>query len=408
MPRLVVIWPSQFGHVRVVSRAPTYVTDNRIAQTTMLAYLCGPIEFADGGGRQWRREMAHFLIENLGHRVYDPAEDETKNLTQEEVANFRGWKLTDAGRHRAAIRKIIHFDLDIVAGAADYLICYWSQAAPLSAGTAAEMTAAFRKGIPVYLVTPLPPQQLSGWMLGCADEVFATIEDLKKFLLERYSSAESKGAAISPPSPASPRTLAAVAVGSMRKPKVLAAEQAFRSYGSTGGYDFEVVGFEVPSGVAATPLSAAEMRLGARQRAEALREITRSSPKPWKFFVGLEGGLDVTADAGRRLVFLQSWAYVLDTAGRGYYGQSAGIAVPDTLAGLVIDAGIELSEAVDAFAGGQGIRDNQGVWGVLTGGAVTRQDAFRAALSNALRPFRHGMLYAATGAAASGGSDSSA
>ncbi len=361
----------------------------------MLAYLCGPIEFAEGGGRQWRREIAQFLSEHLRHRAYDPAEDETKNLTQEEVANFRAWKLTDVGRHRAAIRKIIHFDLDIIGGAADYLVCYWTQAAPLSAGTAAEMTAAFRKGIPVYLVTPLAPQQLSGWMLGCADEVFATIEDLKKFLLGRYSSAELKGAAISAQSLALLPTLAAVAVGSTRKPKILAAEQAFRSYSSNGRYDFQVVGCEVPSGVSATPLSAAEMRLGARQRAEALREITRSSPKPWKFFVGLEGGLDVTEDAGRRLVFLQSWAYVLDTEGRGYYGQSASVAVPEALAARVIDDGIELSEAVDAFAGGQGIRDNQGVWGVLTGGAVTRQDAFRVALANALWPFRHEFVYAA-------------
>jgi len=347
--------------------------------------------------------MAHFLLDRLGHRAYDPAEDETKNLTPDEVADFRGWKVTDASRHRVAIRKIIHYDLDIIAARADYLICYWSQAAPLSAGSSAEMTAAFRKGIPVYLVTPLAPPQLSGWMLGCADEVFATIEELEKFLLARYSSAsvsasaESKGSSI----PAPPPNPAAVAVGSTRKPKILAAEEAFRHLGS-GQYGFQVVGFEVPSGVAPTPLSAAEMRLGARLRAEALREITRSSSRPWKFFVGLEGGLDVTEDASGRLVFLQSWAYVLDTAGRGYYGQSTGVAVPEALAARVIDAGVELSEAVDAFAGGKGIRDNQGVWGVLTGGAVTRRDAFRAAITNALWPFRHELLYAAGDTATAG------
>jgi inosine/xanthosine triphosphatase len=376
----------------------------------MFAYLCGPIEFADGGGRQWRREMARFLLARLGHHAYDPAEDETKNLTPDEVANFRAWKLTDASRHRVAIRKIIHFDLDIIAARADYLICYWSQAAPLSAGTAAEMTAAFRKGIPVYLVTPLAPPQLSGWMLGCADEVFATIEELEKFLLARYSAASTSASAPSVSAQsAGPLT---VAVGSTRKQKILAAEQAFRSLGSSGQYDVQVVGFEVPSGVAATPLSAGEMRLGARLRAEALREITRSSSRPWKFFVGLEGGLDVTEDAGGRLVFLQSWAYVLDTAGRGYYGQSTSVAVPEALAARVIDAGVELSEAVDAFAGGKGIRDHQGVWGVLTAGAVTRQDAFRVAITNALWPFRHELLYAVRDAvaagrpAAAGGADS--
>ena len=45
----------------------------------MLAYLCGPIEFAQDGGKLWRRKLAPFLGEQLGHRVYDPAEDEKKN-----------------------------------------------------------------------------------------------------------------------------------------------------------------------------------------------------------------------------------------------------------------------------------------------------------------------------------------
>ena len=55
-----------------------------------------------------------------------------------------------------------------------------------SGGTAAELTAAFRKGIPVYLVTPVPMEQVSGWMIGCSDQVFTTIESLKEFLTGRY------------------------------------------------------------------------------------------------------------------------------------------------------------------------------------------------------------------------------
>ena len=56
----------------------------------MLAYLCGPIEFAPDGGKLWRRKLTPFLHNELGHRVYDPAEDEKKNLTDEEAAHFRG------------------------------------------------------------------------------------------------------------------------------------------------------------------------------------------------------------------------------------------------------------------------------------------------------------------------------
>ena len=152
----------------------------------MLAYLCGPIEFAADGGRLWRRKLAPFLNDELGHRVYDPAEDEKKNLTDEEVEHFREWKKTDPERFRRVVRKIIQFDLDLIENKADYFVCYWDDSAAQSGGTSAELTIAYRKGIPVYLVSPLPPEQISGWMLGCADQVFFSVEELKKYLVERY------------------------------------------------------------------------------------------------------------------------------------------------------------------------------------------------------------------------------
>lgn len=152
----------------------------------MLAYLCGPIEFAAGGGKLWRRKLAPFLRDELGHRVYDPAEDEKKSLTNEEAANFREWKNTDLERFRRVVRKIIQFDLDLIENKADYLICYWDHEAGPSGGTSAELTAAYRKGIPVYLVSPAPPEEISGWMLACADRFFSSVEELKKFLGVRY------------------------------------------------------------------------------------------------------------------------------------------------------------------------------------------------------------------------------
>ena len=126
---------------------------------------------------------------------------------------------------------------------------------------------------------------------------------------------------------------------------------------------------------------------GARQRAEALVALARRQNEPWKYFVGLEGGLDVVTDRGRRLVFLQNWAYVTDGRGLSAFGQSGGIVLPDALVISVVDRGVELSEAIDSFAGSEGIRDAQGAWGVLTRGLITRQDAFRVALINAFAPF---------------------
>ena len=157
----------------------------------MLAYLCGPIEFASDGGKMWRRKLTPFLTQQLGHRVYDPAEDERKSLTEEEAANFREWKTTDVDRFRRVLRKIIHFDLDLIENKADYLICHLGDsvaAGVTSGGTPAELTFACRKSIPVYMVTSLKPDQISGWMLGCADQIFDSVDTLKTFLLQRYGS----------------------------------------------------------------------------------------------------------------------------------------------------------------------------------------------------------------------------
>jgi inosine/xanthosine triphosphatase len=162
--------------------------------------------------------------------------------------------------------------------------------------------------------------------------------------------------------------------------------------GLAGEAEFEIVGAEVPSGVGHTPLSREETMAGARHRAEALVEIAGTKTEPWSYFVGLEGGLDVLRFNGARLVFLQNWAYVTD-GDAGAYGQSGGVLLPAALVQTVVDEGIELSDAIDAFAGQHGIRDGQGAWGILTGGVITRQDAFRTAIVNAFAPFINSAAY---------------
>ena len=180
-----------------------------------------------------------------------------------------------------------------------------------------------------------------------------------------------------------------IAVGSARKPKVEAVRDALSVIGPFlgSGSDFDIMPVEVPSGVRHTPLSRDDLMSGARQRAEALASIARESNAPWKYFVGLEGGLDVIHEGAKRWVFLESWAYVSDGTGRGAFGRSGAVLVPEALAKEVVDDGVELSEAIDAFAGGRGIRDAQGAWGVLSRNLITRQDAFRVAVISAFAPF---------------------
>ena len=167
------------------------------------------------------------------------------------------------------------------------------------------------------------------------------------------------------------------------------------------GARFEVSGVSVASGVRHTPLSRADLMAGARNRAEALREIAKRTSASWEYFVGLEGGFDVVQDTANRIVFLESWAYVLHRSGRAAFGQSGAVMVPEKLARTVVDEGVELAAAVDAFAGQQGIRDAQGTWGVFTRDLVTRQDSFRAAVIHAFAPFYNAAAYGEAGARAS-------
>ncbi len=207
-----------------------------------------------------------------------------------------------------------------------------------------------------------------------------------------------------------------VAVGSRRPPKLQAVREALKAWGTLlpDRAEFEVVGVDVPSGVGHTPVGRAELMAGARGRAEALQRLARERGEAWRYFVGLEGGLEVDCEdqefspgprgilprKTRRWVFLQSWAFVSDGEGGEAYGQSGGLLLPEVLARQVLDHGVELSVAIDAYAGGRGIRDAQGAWGLLTGDLITRQEAFRIAVIHAFAPYFNPKMYGDPHAAA--------
>jgi inosine/xanthosine triphosphatase len=191
-----------------------------------------------------------------------------------------------------------------------------------------------------------------------------------------------------------------IAVGSTRRPKLAAVQEAIGEFGAllAPGVEFEVIGVEVESGVGHTPANREELMQGARQRAEALVRLAREKGESWRYFIGMEGGLDVIEEEGGRRVLLESWAYVSD-GGDGYYGRSGGVEIPDALAREVLENGVELSAAIDRFAGAVGIRDAQGAWGVLSSGLISRTEAFRVAVVAAFAPFYNAKMYHAASAA---------
>jgi nucleoside 2-deoxyribosyltransferase len=147
----------------------------------MLFYLAGSIEYSPDLGKGWRAEIAP-LIKSLGHDIYDPAEDEIKNLTEIEAREFRSWKKDDLPRFQSTVRKIIAYDLDLIEQQCDAIVCYWDRNAGRGAGTQGELTFAHRLGIPVYLICEMPREEVSGWLLGCATEVFADFDNFREFM----------------------------------------------------------------------------------------------------------------------------------------------------------------------------------------------------------------------------------
>lgn len=154
----------------------------------MMAFLCGGIEYAPEGGRVWRNRLRAWLEENLNHHVYDPALEGRRGLGEEEWAKLGTLKVTDLDRFRKVMHMHISHDLDVIANRTDYVVCNWDEAAVQGGESSALLTAAHRKGIPVYLVTEIPIEQIAGWVVGCTAKILSSFDELKSFLTATYIS----------------------------------------------------------------------------------------------------------------------------------------------------------------------------------------------------------------------------
>jgi hypothetical protein len=152
----------------------------------MLAFLCGGMEFAPQGGAEWRERIRRWLEDHVNHSVYDPTLEARRLMSEEDLRELPGWKATDLERYRKAMRFIINHDLDVMRSRTDYVVCNWDQAAARGGGTQAELTAAYRKGIPVYLVSEMPVEEIPGWVVGCTTTILSSFDELKSFLTATY------------------------------------------------------------------------------------------------------------------------------------------------------------------------------------------------------------------------------
>ncbi len=149
----------------------------------MRVYLSGGMEYADGEGVHWRKEMQQWLEHRLAHDVFNPNIESDKFFNDNYPGiDFRKLKTDNVTLYQEIVRHLVEIDCREIAERSDYIICYWDEGAAKGAGTKGELTMAkfFRK--PVYFVTSVPLHEVPGWILGCVTKTFTGFEDLKKFL----------------------------------------------------------------------------------------------------------------------------------------------------------------------------------------------------------------------------------
>jgi hypothetical protein len=153
----------------------------------MPATLCGPIDFCEQSPALWRRRLSPLLRDQGGQRVCDPPQDAGKVLSNEEIAHVRVRQRTALDRFRRTVPRRMAFGTELLENGADDVVCCRDSQTDSSGATRACLSAAYREGIPVYLVASSPVEDIDAWMLGCSDPVFSPIEGLQEFLAVRFS-----------------------------------------------------------------------------------------------------------------------------------------------------------------------------------------------------------------------------
>ena len=187
-------------------------------------------------------------------------------------------------------------------------------------------------------------------------------------------------------------TRAVVALGTTRRPKVLAVERALsdlrQRFPDFLPGELHVEPRSVTSGVPSTPRTVEEMRRGARNRAVNARDGLVAEGLTPSLSLGLEGG--VASEDGE--VFLESWAHAI-TPERESSGSSGRIPLPTELARAVMVDREELGPAADRQFARRDVAGGEGTFGVLTRGVVVREDAFVRAILHALAPIYNADAY---------------
>lgn len=165
-----------------------------------------------------------------------------------------------------------------------------------------------------------------------------------------------------------------LAVGSTNPVKL----QAVRTATAVTWPDAQVIGYDVPSGVAAQPWGEEETRRGARARAgKALeaalhaQKLTATSLHDTLLGIGLEGGVFLDGEE----LWTTVWVAVTDTTGQYYESNGARFRIPTIIADKIKDGG-EMGPVVSELVNTANIKQTIGMIGVVTYSFVDRAEEY--------------------------------
>lgn len=180
-----------------------------------------------------------------------------------------------------------------------------------------------------------------------------------------------------------------IAVGSKNPVKSSAALRG--SEKALTGKVVVVEGFDVPSSVSDQPMTDAETRLGAENRARAAYEsyqVRHADVKP-DYAIGLEGGVATTSNDELECF---AWIAVFDGSKLGV-ARTGAFLLPRRIRDLVVKEGMELGHADDLVFGASNSKQGLGAVGFLTRGTIDRAAYYEHAVVLAFVPFLWPDLY---------------
>ena len=174
-----------------------------------------------------------------------------------------------------------------------------------------------------------------------------------------------------------------ILVGSKNPVKIESVNEAFLNYFPHR----EVRGIEVNSGVPEQPVND-DTFLGAKNRADALFLLNKTSGLGADFMVGIEGGIMKICDNW----FSFGCICIINKDGKSAFGTSSHFPLPEQIINELLK-GIELGKVIDNLTNQQNSKQKTGAIGFLTKNIITRRDLYTQGIITALIPFLNPTLF---------------